>query len=102
MRRTGRPGGGPGSHATSFHFIPTSSSWLNAVEGFFAKRTGRRLQHGVFGPVDDLKSASTLFIDDHNENEANPSYGAPTPVKSPPQEIAGSECWKQSAKASDL
>ena len=38
----------------TFHFIPTSSSWLNAVEGFFAKRTRRRLKHGVFHSVVDL------------------------------------------------
>ena len=28
----------------TFHFTPTSSSWLNAVEGFFAKLTRRRLK----------------------------------------------------------
>jgi transposase len=27
-----------------FHFTPTLASWLNAVEGFFAKLTRRRLQ----------------------------------------------------------
>ena len=27
-----------------FHFTPTSSSWLNAVEGYFAKLTRRRLK----------------------------------------------------------
>ena len=27
----------------TFHFTPTSASWLNAVEGFFAKLTRRRL-----------------------------------------------------------
>ena len=32
----------------TFHFIPTSSSWLNAVEGFFAKLPRRRLKNGVF------------------------------------------------------
>ncbi len=30
-----------------FHFTPTSCSWLNAVEGFFAKLTKRRLKRGV-------------------------------------------------------
>src|SRR4249920_227038 len=29
-------------------FAPTSSSWLNAVEGFFAKLSKRRLKRGVF------------------------------------------------------
>ena len=32
----------------TFHFVPTSSSRLNAVEGVFAKLTRRRLKHGVF------------------------------------------------------
>src|SRR6516225_1592230 len=31
----------------TFHFTPTSASWLNAVEGFFAKLTRQRLQRGV-------------------------------------------------------
>ncbi len=31
-----------------FHFTPTSCSWLNAVEGFFAKLTRRRLKRGAF------------------------------------------------------
>ncbi|MEQ8503231.1 MAG: IS630 family transposase, partial [Sneathiellaceae bacterium] len=41
----------------TFHFTPTSSSWLNAVEGFFAKLTRRRLKHGVFQSVVDLQAA---------------------------------------------
>jgi transposase len=31
----------------TFHFTPTSASWLNAVEGFFAKLTKQRLKRGV-------------------------------------------------------
>src|SRR5262249_16356859 len=31
-----------------FHFTPTSASWLNAVESFFAKLTKKRLKRGVF------------------------------------------------------
>jgi transposase len=31
-----------------FHFTPTSASWLNAVEGFFAKLTRQRFKRGVF------------------------------------------------------
>ena len=49
-----------------FHFTPTSASWLNAVEGFFAKLTRRRLQRGVFRSVDDLKAAINRFIADTN------------------------------------
>ena len=56
----------------TFHFIPTSSSWLNAVEGFFAKLTRRRLNHGVFRSLDDLKTAIVRFIEHHNKGEAKP------------------------------
>jgi transposase len=38
-----------------FHFTPTSASWLNAVEGFFAKLTRRRLKRGVFTGIADLQ-----------------------------------------------
>jgi hypothetical protein len=33
------------------------ASWLNAVEGFFAKLTRRRLKRGVFRSVVDLQVA---------------------------------------------
>ena len=56
----------------TFHFIPTSSSWLNAFEGFFAKLNRRRLKHGVFRSADDLKTAIVRFIDKHNKGEAQP------------------------------
>jgi len=56
----------------TFHFTPTSSSWLNAVEGFFAKLTRRRLKHGVFHSVVDLQAAINRFIAEHNEVEAKP------------------------------
>jgi len=56
----------------TFHFVPTSSSWLNAVEGFFAKLTRRRLKHGVFRSVVDLQAAINRFIAEHNEIEAKP------------------------------
>ena len=56
----------------TFHFTPTSSSWLNAIEGFFAKLTKRRLKHGVFHSVIDLQAAINRFIQEHNETEAKP------------------------------
>ena len=43
----------------TFHFTPTSCSWLNAVEGFFSKLTRQSLKRGVFRSVDDLESAIT-------------------------------------------
>ncbi len=51
----------------TFHFTPTSSSWLNAVEGFFARLSRRRLKHGVFCCVVELQAAINRFVEEHNE-----------------------------------
>ena len=48
------------------HFTPTSASWLNAVEGFFATLTKRRLRRGVFHSIIDLIQAIRAYIDAHN------------------------------------
>ena len=50
----------------TFHFTPTSASWLNAVEGFFAKLTRRRLKRGVFRSVIDLQAAINRFVEETN------------------------------------
>jgi transposase len=52
----------------AFHFTPTSASWLNAVEGFFAKLTRRRLKRGVFRSVAELQAAILRFIDEANHD----------------------------------
>lgn len=52
----------------TFHFTPTSCSWLNAVEGFFAKLTNRRLKRGVFHSLVDLQAAINRFLAEHNES----------------------------------
>jgi transposase len=50
----------------SFHFTPTSASWLNAVEGFFAKLTKRRLKRGVFHSIVALQAAIKGFVAEAN------------------------------------
>jgi len=50
------------------HFTPTSSSWLNLIEGFFGKLTQKRLRRGVFKSVADLKRAINEFIQAHNQD----------------------------------
>jgi transposase len=50
----------------TFHFVPTSCSWLNAVEGFFAKLTRRRLKRGVFRSLVELHAAINRFIEETN------------------------------------
>src|SRR3954466_15362605 len=51
-----------------FHYTPTSASWLNAVEGFFAKLTKRRLKRGVFCSVVDLQAAINRFLRETNDD----------------------------------
>jgi len=50
------------------HFIPTSSSWLNLVERFFAEITQKRIRRGVFHSVQELTNAINDFLDDYNSN----------------------------------
>jgi transposase len=50
-----------------FHFTPTSASWLNAVEGFFAILTKRRLKRGVFKSIGDLQTAINRYLAEHNQ-----------------------------------
>jgi len=52
----------------TFHFTPTSCSWLNAVEGFFAKLTRRRLKRGVFRSVVELQTAINRFVAETNDD----------------------------------
>ena len=63
-----------------FHFTPTSSSWLNAVEGYFAKLTRRRLKRGVFRSVVDLQAAINRFLAETN-HEPRPFIWTADPDK---------------------
>jgi transposase len=48
------------------HLTPTSSSWLNQVERFFALLTDRQIRRGVHRSVTELQAAIAAFIDQHN------------------------------------
>jgi transposase len=52
----------------TFHFTPTSASWINAVENFFSILTRRRIRRGVFTSVEHLQTAIKQFIAEHNKN----------------------------------
>lgn len=49
------------------HFIPTSSSWLNLVERWFAEITNKRIRRGVFRSVPELITAIEEYIVQHNK-----------------------------------
>ena len=44
------------------HFTPTSSSWLNLAERFFAEITRKRTRRGVFKGVTDLEVAIHSYL----------------------------------------
>ena len=48
------------------HFTPTSASWLNMVEGWFALLNRRQLQRGVFRRTGDLEAAIHRYIEINN------------------------------------
>src|ERR1700741_1433846 len=50
----------------TFHFTPTSASWLNAVENFFSKMTRQRIRRGVFHSIADLQTAINAYLTEHN------------------------------------
>ena len=48
------------------HFTPTSASWLNLVERFFAQITQKRIRRGAFKSVADLETAIMEYLEHHN------------------------------------
>jgi transposase len=50
------------------HFTPTSASWLNLVERFFAELTERRIRRGVFTSVAELEAAITAYLAQRNQH----------------------------------
>jgi transposase len=48
------------------HFTPTSASWLNLVERFFAEITTKRIRRGTFTSVTELEDAIYDYLMRHN------------------------------------
>ena len=49
-----------------FHFIPTSSSWVNLVERWFAEITRARIRRGTFESVPALIAAIEEYLRHYN------------------------------------
>ena len=75
----------------TFHFTPTSASWLNAVEGFFATLTKRQLKRGVFRSIVELQAAIKRFLAGQMPTHV-PSVGPSAPTKSSPPSKVGTKC----------
>jgi transposase len=50
------------------HFTPTSASWMNQVERFFAKITTQRIRRGTFENVPALEMAIDEYLTHHNDH----------------------------------
>ncbi len=51
-----------------FHFVPTGSSWLNAVENWFSRLTGKQIRRGSFANVSELTRAIHEYVTVYMEN----------------------------------
>jgi transposase len=50
------------------HYVPTSCSWLNLIERWFAELTNKRIRRDSFFSVDELIAAINEFLAAWNEN----------------------------------
>jgi transposase len=60
------------------HFVPTSCSWLNLVERFFALITTKRIRRGSFDSVTELKKAIVDYLKVHNDDPKPLTWTAST------------------------
>ena len=76
------------------HFTPTSSSWLNLVERFFALLSEQRLRRGAFTSVCHLEKSLKQYLDTYNENP-RPLRGRSRPRKSSKRSAVPGRNWRQ-------
>jgi transposase len=50
------------------HFTPTSGSWVNQIERWFAEITEKRIRRGSFTSIPSLEKAIHEYLDHNNEN----------------------------------
>jgi transposase len=50
------------------HFVPTSCSWLNLIERWFAELTNKRIRRDSFGSVEELNAAIAEFLAAWNDS----------------------------------
>ena len=84
------------------HFTPTSASWINQVERWFADLTDKQLRRGVHRSTRDVETAIRTYIESVNAHPepliSNPAtWRASSASASPP-----SEPHKSKAKSTKL
>ena len=68
------------------HFTPTSASWIDQVERWFAELTRKQLQRGVHRSTAELEDDIIAFIEAHNENPRPYAGPSPPTTFSPPSD----------------
>ena len=59
------------------HFVPTSASWLNLIERWFAEITRKRIRRGTFRSVPALIRAIEDYVTHHNRHASPFLWTAP-------------------------
>jgi len=62
------------------HFTPTSASWINLVERFFAQIAEDAIRRGVFHSVAELETAIEAYLKQHNADPEPFIWTAPAAV----------------------
>ena len=81
------------------HFTPTSSSWINLVERWFAELTTKLLKRGQHRSVRQLNAEIRDRIDTWNENPAHTCGPRPPTRSSTPSNATAYESTGQHTKA---
>ena len=69
--------GAPCARRDYRHFTPTSSSWLNLVEGWFFILTRRRQKKRVFSSVPQIEEAIEIWADHWNDDPTDDVWKKP-------------------------
>ena len=77
------------------HFTPTSASWLNQVERFFALLTDKKIRRGIYRSVVALKADIASFIARHNANPKPFRWTKPQMISSPRSSASASTMPQQ-------
>jgi len=59
------------------HFTPTSASWLNLVERWFAQLTDKQIRRGGHRSTKELEDAIKSYIEHHNKDPKTSSGTKP-------------------------
>jgi len=79
------------------HFTPTSASWLNQVERFFAALTKKQIRRGSFQSTPQLETTIRLYLDHHNNDPKPFLWTNPQTISSTHGVIPGKRVQRDTA-----